>query len=141
LGQLGEIFALQKVVSLQEDLSQTGRSSGVVAIVEPVETMKLLYSRECVSRTYLPAATTHLMRVHIERIDGEVIGREVERLEYLGESEVLAVTVNNDFLWSSSAKQKPRLVLTTENAAFATYVGADAFGSCLPSDECAYQPF
>lgn len=124
LGQLGEIFALQKVVRLQEDFSQTGRSSGVVAIVEPVEAMKFLYTRECASQNCLPAAATHLMRVHIERVDRQVIGREIERLEYLGEGEVLAVTVDDDFLWSSSANQSPRPICDNGVGLFRNVRGA-----------------
>jgi hypothetical protein len=36
--------------------------------------------------------------VHIKRIDREVVGGKVERLEHLSKGEVLAITVNDDFV-------------------------------------------
>ena len=39
-----------------------------------------------------------LVRVHVERVDGEVVRRQIERLEDLREGEVLAVAVDDDVL-------------------------------------------
>jgi len=41
---------------------------------------------------------TNLVGVHIERVDGQVICREVERLKNLLQCQILTVTVNNNFL-------------------------------------------
>lgn len=39
-----------------------------------------------------------LMRVHVERVDREVVRREVERLEDLSEGQVRVVSVDDYFL-------------------------------------------
>jgi hypothetical protein len=42
LSQLGKIFALEQIIRLQEDLSQTRRPGRVVSIIEPVESVEFL---------------------------------------------------------------------------------------------------
>jgi hypothetical protein len=36
--------------------------------------------------------------VHVERVDRQIVGREVERLKYFGEGQILAVTVDDNLL-------------------------------------------
>lgn len=52
-----------------------------------------------------PALTVEavLMRVHVQRVDRQVICRQVQRLEYLPQLEVYAVSVNNDLLQEGQA--------------------------------------
>lgn len=38
------------------------------------------------------------MRMHVQRVDREVIRCEIERLEHLFQCKILAVSVNDDFL-------------------------------------------
>lgn len=39
-----------------------------------------------------------LVRVHVERVDREIVRRQVERLEYLTQGQVFAVTEDHDLL-------------------------------------------
>lgn len=89
LGQLGQVFPLEQIISLQEDFTQTRRSSGVVSIIESVESVELL------------------VRMHVERIDRQIVRGQVERFEYFLQGQVLAITVNDDFLLSARVNQRP----------------------------------
>lgn len=43
-----------------------------------------------------------LMCVHVESVNGEVVGSEVERLEHLAQGEMLSVSIDDDFLRSDN---------------------------------------
>jgi hypothetical protein len=48
--------------------------------------------------------------VHVERVNGEIVSGQIERLEDFGEGEILAISVNDDFLkvsLSSGVKHYP----------------------------------
>ena len=83
LRQLRQIPALHVVVRLEEDLAQPRLADRVVLEIEFVEAMERV-----------------LMCVHIERVDGEVVRGQIERLENLRESEVLAVAEDDNVLRS-----------------------------------------
>lgn len=65
LSQLGQVFPLQQVVGLQEDFSQSGTTGGIVSVVEPIKSVELL------------------VRVHVQRVDRQVVSREFERIKHL----------------------------------------------------------
>lgn len=66
LGDLGEITTFDVIVALEEDLPQSRLSERVVLEIEFVEAMERV-----------------LMGVHVERIDGEIVSREIERFKDL----------------------------------------------------------
>jgi hypothetical protein len=88
--QLGKVPAVDEVVRLQEDLAESALADRIVfevELIEPVETV--------------------LMRMHVERVDGEVVRGQVQRLEDLLESELFAVAEDDDILtdwWSSPVR-------------------------------------
>jgi hypothetical protein len=82
--ELGEVLALEEVVGLEEDLPQTRRPGGVVAVVEAVEAVELL------------------VRVHVERVDAQVIRGEVERVKHLAQRQVLAVAVDDNLVGTAA---------------------------------------
>lgn len=47
-----------------------------------------------------------LVRMHIERVDREIVGRQVERLEHLSQRQVLAVSENDDLLQKSEGRRR-----------------------------------
>lgn len=44
------------------------------------------------------SSSAYLVSVHVERVYRKVVRRQIERLEHLGEGEILAITMNDDFL-------------------------------------------
>lgn len=79
--QLRQVPPLYEVVRLEEDLAEARLAQGVILQIKLVEAMERV-----------------LVRVHVKRIDREVIRRQVERLEDLLQRELLAVTENDDVL-------------------------------------------
>ncbi len=49
---------------------------------------------------------THLVGMHIERINAQIVRRQVERLEHLSQSEVFAVSVDDNLLPAVSKGRK-----------------------------------
>lgn len=68
---------------LGQRLSSVTDSQLTVLCVEAVETVKGIS-----------------VRMHIERIDGQIIGGEVERLEHLTQAEILVVPENDALVWT-----------------------------------------
>ena len=48
------------------------------------------------------AIVTHLMSMHVERVDRQIISRQVERFKHLGKSEFFAITVDDNLLRTSA---------------------------------------
>ena len=69
------------VIRLQENLPQPRLADGVVLQVELVETVERI-----------------LVRMHIKGVDREVVGRQVQRLEHLLQSQFLAISEDDDVL-------------------------------------------
>ena len=84
LCQLSQVPAVNVVVRLQEDLTQTRLANGVVLQVELVETVERI-----------------LVRMHIKRVDREIVGRQVQRLEHLLQSQFLAISEDDNVLDAS----------------------------------------
>jgi hypothetical protein len=79
--ELGEVAALDEVVRLEEDLTQAALPDRIVLQVELVEA--------------LPAV---LDRMHVERVDREVVRGQLQRLENLLQGEFLPVTEDDNVL-------------------------------------------
>ena len=72
------------VIRLQENLPQPRLADGVVLQVELVETVERI-----------------LVRMHIKRVDREIVGRQVQRLEHLLQSQFLAISEDDNVLDAS----------------------------------------
>ena len=81
LRQLRQIAPLYIIVRLHEDLAQARLADGVVLEVELVEAVKRVR-----------------VRVHVERVDREVVRGQLQRLEHLLQRQRRAVTENHDVL-------------------------------------------
>ena len=83
LGDLGEITTFDVIVALEEDLPQSRLSERVVLEIEFVEAMErvLMGLSELMSRRQ--DSRERWTNVHVERIDGEIVSREIERFKDL----------------------------------------------------------
>jgi len=81
LGQFSQVFALNVIVGLEKDFPQSALAYRIVLEVEFVESMKRV-----------------LVGMHVERIDGEVVGRQIQTLKHLSEGQMLVVTIQTDVL-------------------------------------------
>ena len=107
MSQLSKIATLDQVVGLHEDLSQARLSDGIVLQIELVESMERV-----------------LMRVHVERVDGQVVGRQIKRLEDLLQRKLLAVTKDDDVLHQNHM----RCIISIMSK---MYAHADCASSCV----------
>ena len=82
LQNLCEKFPSNEVVRLEKDVAQRTLSQRIVLRVELVETMERI-----------------VMRMHIKRVDRQIVRSQVERLEDLGERQGCAITKNNHVIW------------------------------------------
>lgn len=82
LSQLGQVASLDIIVRFEEDLSKPGLSNGIILQIEFVKPMERI-----------------LMRMHIQCVDRQIIGGEVEWLENLSQREFFFISENNNVLW------------------------------------------
>mmetsp|Transcript_16122 Transcript_16122/g.27215 ORF Transcript_16122/g.27215 Transcript_16122/m.27215 type:complete len:264 (-) Transcript_16122:200-991(-) len=76
LGDLRQVAAANDVFGLEEYFAQSALARGVVLEVESVE------------------AVEGVVGVHVERVDGQVVGSEVQRHKHLAQSEKAAIPVD-----------------------------------------------
>lgn len=83
LGNLGQVSSINIVIRLEENLSQARLSDGIVLQIELIEPMERV-----------------LVGVHVESIDREVVGGELQRFEDLLQSEFVPITVDYKVLFT-----------------------------------------
>lgn len=80
LSQLGQVAATDDVVRLQEDFSQFTLARRVKLQIESIKTMKCIIG------------------MHIKRINRQIVGGEIQGLEYLAQSQILTVSQEDRFI-------------------------------------------
>jgi hypothetical protein len=81
LGEFCEISAADEIICFQKDGSQPGFSDRIVFQVEFVESMEGI-----------------VMSMHIQRIDRQIVGGQMQRFKYLTKGQMFSISKNNDFL-------------------------------------------
>src|SRR5262245_55119756 len=84
-----QVAALDQVVGLEKDLAQPRLADRVVLEVELVEPMERV-----------------LVRVHVERVDAEVVGRQAQRLKHLAQREVFPVAKDDHVLAAAAVSRR-----------------------------------
>lgn len=99
LGYLGQVSAIDKVVGLEENGSQSGFSNWVVLEIELVKSMERIRVSLEVSAAQINFRhlTTHM---HIKRIDTQIISRQVDRLKDFLQSKMFAISEHDDLIWA-----------------------------------------
>mmetsp|Transcript_1918 Transcript_1918/g.6623 ORF Transcript_1918/g.6623 Transcript_1918/m.6623 type:complete len:203 (+) Transcript_1918:622-1230(+) len=80
LGHLGNVAPGDEVVRLEEDLAQAALACGVVLEVELVE------------------AVEGVVGVHVQRVDGQIVRRQTQRLEHLPQGHEAPVAEHHHFV-------------------------------------------
>lgn len=79
--EFSQVASLDVVVSFEENLSQTGFANWVILQVEFVEPMEGI-----------------LMSMHVQCVDRQVVGCQLQRFEHLRECELVPISEDDDVL-------------------------------------------